>query len=89
MCPVPRSANFFDDAGCTQNGGIGVDIRNPGCLSEAGRGSVFIPNTGLGTTDETLRVYFARDLRAERSPIHVTLRIARKFFDLCCAVIAL
>lgn len=34
---------------------------------------------GLGTTDETLRVYFARDLRAERSPIHVTLRIARSY----------
>jgi hypothetical protein len=52
MCPAPRSANFFDDAGCTQNGGIGVDIRNPGCLGEAGRGSVFIPNTGLGTTPD-------------------------------------
>lgn len=34
---------------------------------------------GIGTTDETLRVYFARDLRAERSPIHVTLRIARAY----------
>jgi len=34
---------------------------------------------GLGTTDETLRVYFARDLRAERSPIHVTVRIARSY----------
>ncbi|KAJ7724390.1 hypothetical protein B0H16DRAFT_1596574 [Mycena metata] len=45
-------ANFFDDAACSQNGGIGVDIRNPGCLGEAGRGSVFIPNTGLGTTDD-------------------------------------
>ncbi|KAJ7020418.1 hypothetical protein C8F04DRAFT_301709 [Mycena alexandri] len=45
-------ANFFDDAACTQNGGIGVDIRNTGCLGEAGRGSVFIPNTGLGTTDD-------------------------------------
>ncbi|KAJ7223268.1 hypothetical protein GGX14DRAFT_163582 [Mycena pura] len=45
-------ANFFDDTACTQNGGIGVDIRNPGCLAEGGRGSVFIPNTGLGTTDD-------------------------------------
>jgi len=34
---------------------------------------------GIGTTDETFRVYFARDLRAERSPIHVTLRIARSY----------
>ncbi|KAJ7622211.1 hypothetical protein FB45DRAFT_838405 [Roridomyces roridus] len=45
-------ANFFDDSACTQNGGIGVDLRNPGCLGEAGRGSVFIPNTGLGTLDD-------------------------------------
>ncbi|KAJ7635432.1 hypothetical protein B0H17DRAFT_1217276 [Mycena rosella] len=37
-------ANFFDDAGCTQNGGIGVDIRNPDCLGEAGRGSVLDPS---------------------------------------------
>lgn len=34
---------------------------------------------GLGTTDESFRVYFARDLRAERSPIHVTVRIARSY----------
>jgi hypothetical protein len=34
---------------------------------------------GIGTTDETLRVYFARDLRAERSPVHVTLRVARAY----------
>jgi hypothetical protein len=34
---------------------------------------------GLGTTDETLRVYFARDLRAEHSPIHVTVRVARAY----------
>jgi hypothetical protein len=31
------------------NGGIGVDIDNPGCLGEAGRGSVYIPNTGNPT----------------------------------------
>ncbi|KAJ7728212.1 hypothetical protein B0H16DRAFT_1331057, partial [Mycena metata] len=49
---VPYSAKFFDDGACSQNGGIGVDIRNPGCLGEAGRGSVYIPNTGLGTTDD-------------------------------------
>ncbi|MEP7027920.1 MAG: BamA/TamA family outer membrane protein [Candidatus Eisenbacteria bacterium] len=34
---------------------------------------------GLGTTDESFRVYFARDLRAERSPLHVTVRIARSY----------
>ena len=34
---------------------------------------------GIGTTDETFRVYFARDLRAKRSPIHVTLRLARAY----------
>jgi len=45
-------ANFFDDTACSVNGGIGVDIRNPGCLSEAGRGSVYIPNDGLGTTGD-------------------------------------
>ncbi|EIW82610.1 hypothetical protein CONPUDRAFT_151683 [Coniophora puteana RWD-64-598 SS2] len=45
-------ANFFDDGSCTQNGGQGVDLRNTGCLSEAGRSSVYIPNTGLGTTGD-------------------------------------
>ncbi|KAL7422787.1 hypothetical protein Q5752_002083 [Cryptotrichosporon argae] len=45
-------ANFFNDAACTEHGGIGVDLRNPGCLSEAGRGSVYIPNTGLGTSGD-------------------------------------
>ena len=34
---------------------------------------------GLGTTDENLRVYFARDLRAQRAPVHVTLRLSRSF----------
>jgi hypothetical protein len=34
---------------------------------------------GFGTTDETLRVYFARDLRADHGPIHVTVRIARSY----------
>ena len=34
---------------------------------------------GLGTTDETLRVYFAKDLRSGSSPVHVTLRIARSY----------
>jgi outer membrane protein assembly factor BamA len=34
---------------------------------------------GVGTTDETLRVYFARDLRAEHSPVNVTLRITRSY----------
>jgi hypothetical protein len=34
---------------------------------------------GLGTTDETLRVYFARDLRADHAPIHVTVRVARSY----------
>ena len=34
---------------------------------------------GVGTTDETLRVYFARDLRAKRSPLQVTVRIARSY----------
>jgi surface antigen Omp85-like protein len=34
---------------------------------------------GVGTTDETLRVYFAKDLRSGSSPIQVTLRIARSY----------
>jgi hypothetical protein len=34
---------------------------------------------GVGTTDETLRVYFARDLRAKRSPVEVSVRIARSY----------
>nr|POF22234.1 hypothetical protein CFP56_36319 [Quercus suber] len=38
--------NTLLDASCTQNGGIGVDITNDGCLNEAGRGSVYIPNNG-------------------------------------------
>ncbi|KZO93057.1 hypothetical protein CALVIDRAFT_566782 [Calocera viscosa TUFC12733] len=45
-------ANFFNDNACSVGGGIGVDIRNTGCLGEAGRGSVYIPNTGLGTTGD-------------------------------------
>ncbi|EIW68035.1 hypothetical protein TREMEDRAFT_63921 [Tremella mesenterica DSM 1558] len=40
-------ANFFDDTACTVNGGIGVSINNDGCLAEAGRGSVYFPNTGI------------------------------------------
>ncbi|KAH7103121.1 hypothetical protein BKA62DRAFT_697297 [Auriculariales sp. MPI-PUGE-AT-0066] len=40
-------ANFFDDDNCQTNGGIGVDMNNDGCLAERGRGSVYIPNTGL------------------------------------------
>ncbi|KDQ10791.1 hypothetical protein BOTBODRAFT_177864 [Botryobasidium botryosum FD-172 SS1] len=38
-------ANFFDDAACTVNGGIGVDIYNDGCLAEGGRRSVYIPRS--------------------------------------------
>jgi hypothetical protein len=34
---------------------------------------------GVGTTDETLRVYFARDIRASRAPVEVTVRIARSY----------
>ncbi len=34
---------------------------------------------GVGTTDESLRVYFARDLRAKRSPVEVTVRLARSY----------
>jgi hypothetical protein len=34
---------------------------------------------GIGTTDETLRVYFGRDLRAEHAPVHVTVRIAQSY----------
>ncbi|RSH94548.1 hypothetical protein EHS25_004352 [Saitozyma podzolica] len=41
-------ANFFDDAHCSVNGGIGVNLGNTGCLSEAGRQSVYIPNDGGG-----------------------------------------
>ncbi|GFZ42700.1 hypothetical protein JCM24511_00417 [Saitozyma sp. JCM 24511] len=40
-------ANFFDDDNCSVNGGMGVDIRNTGCLGEAGRGSFYMPNDGL------------------------------------------
>ncbi len=34
---------------------------------------------GIGTTDENLRVYFGRDLRAEHAPIHVTVRVAQSY----------
>ncbi|KAH7097435.1 hypothetical protein BKA62DRAFT_833246 [Auriculariales sp. MPI-PUGE-AT-0066] len=44
-------ANFFDDDNCQVNGGIGVDLNNPGCLAERGRGSVYIPNNGWGSSD--------------------------------------
>jgi hypothetical protein len=37
------------DENCSVNGGIGVNINNDGCLGEAGRKSVYIPNTGLPT----------------------------------------
>ena len=40
------------DDNCSVNGGIGVSLKNPGCLGEAGRGSVYIPNTGLGSLDD-------------------------------------
>nr|POF22233.1 hypothetical protein CFP56_36318 [Quercus suber] len=43
-------ANFFDDSSCTQNGGIGVDITDDGCLNEAGRSSVYIPANGDSAT---------------------------------------
>jgi hypothetical protein len=33
-----------EDGSCSVGGGIGVSINNPGCLSEGGRGSVYIPN---------------------------------------------
>ncbi|ORY27322.1 hypothetical protein BCR39DRAFT_469418 [Naematelia encephala] len=45
-------ANFYDDDGCKINGGEGVSIKNPGCLTEPNRGSVYIPNTGLGTLSD-------------------------------------
>jgi hypothetical protein len=34
------------DAHCSVNGGIGVNLGNTGCLSEAGGQSVYIPNGG-------------------------------------------
>jgi hypothetical protein len=34
---------------------------------------------GIGTTDETLRVYFGRDVRAKRSPVHVTVRVSQSY----------
>ncbi len=37
-------ANFFNDQFCEQDGGIGVDMDNDGCLNEPGRGSVYIGN---------------------------------------------
>jgi len=43
-------ANFFDDSACSVNGGIGVSIDNSGCLSEGGRGSVYIPANGNPAT---------------------------------------
>jgi hypothetical protein len=49
---IPFQPAHSSDSACNTNGGIGVDIRNPGCLGEAGRGSVYIPNTGLGTTGD-------------------------------------
>jgi hypothetical protein len=34
---------------------------------------------GIGTTEETLRVYFGRDVREEHAPIHVTVRVAQSY----------
>jgi outer membrane protein assembly factor BamA len=34
---------------------------------------------GAGTTDETFRVYAARDVRSERAPLHFTVRISRAY----------
>ena len=32
---------------------------------------------GIGTTDESMRVYLGRDVRAEHAPLHVTVRVAQ------------
>jgi hypothetical protein len=40
-------ADVCSDDACSVNGGEGVSIRNTGCLEEAGRGSVYMPNNGL------------------------------------------
>jgi len=39
-----KYATFYNDAHCSEGAGEGVSIDNPGCLSEAGRGSVYIPD---------------------------------------------
>ncbi|KDQ10792.1 hypothetical protein BOTBODRAFT_177865 [Botryobasidium botryosum FD-172 SS1] len=54
-------ANFFDDAACTVNGGIGVDIYNTGCLAEGGRRSVYIPRSTFFPTDQMCLVKTKRD----------------------------
>lgn len=46
--------NTCPDDNCSVNGGIGVDINNDGCLTEAGRGSVYIPNYFGGGGDRCL-----------------------------------
>lgn len=40
-------ARFYDDDSCTTNGGISVSLTNPGCLNEAGRGSMKIHGHGF------------------------------------------
>ncbi|WWC98424.1 hypothetical protein V866_005315 [Kwoniella sp. B9012] len=40
-------ANFFSDTNCNEDGSIGFDMHNEGCFVQAGRKSVYIPNTGL------------------------------------------
>ncbi|WWC98422.1 hypothetical protein V866_005313 [Kwoniella sp. B9012] len=40
-------ANFFSDTECNEDGSIGFDMTNPGCFAQAGRHSVYIPNSGF------------------------------------------
>ncbi|ORY27323.1 hypothetical protein BCR39DRAFT_538349 [Naematelia encephala] len=45
---IPPSAQFYTDTGCTvANGGLHPIISNE-CFSQAGSGSVKVPDTGLG-----------------------------------------
>lgn len=41
-------ARFCDDANCSVNCGISVNVENPGCLIERGRGSVLYNGPYLG-----------------------------------------
>lgn len=54
-------ANFFDDRSCSENGGIGVNLENSGCLNQAGRGSVYIPNDGHANRDHYMCTYTEND----------------------------
>ncbi|KAF1821988.1 uncharacterized protein K489DRAFT_370879 [Dissoconium aciculare CBS 342.82] len=46
-------ATFYNDDSCTQNKGIAVNVRNPGCLNESGRRSIYFQG-GFNDSDVML-----------------------------------